>query len=273
MCVWMVDRKGVYFEIPETVSQRLEKRIEELDTTKRDYFEEIILEDVDHIELGDPRSQLEEVERQLSEAQEELENIRDEEKQVRNRIRELEQEREELKDRLDEVALFTATNYDEAVDALMERAIEQDGIAETDNDVQRVAEEWGRDPREVCRAVYERCPVLTPRDVSLKRVVVDEVPDSWQKDWPSYDDCVSGLVDRMLSEGVIDGGNNVLQFVSNAYNEDYSVLVEDVLGGVSDGVDVRVVETDIMESPDVEDAPGADLVVDSWIADKIGLDY
>ena len=267
----MADKQGIYFELSEALAEKLEKRIEELDVSKREYFEQYVRDDTEHITLDDPRAELEEIEHQLQDAQDELEEIRGQEQNVRNTIKTLEQKREELEGRMDEDGLITATSYDAAVELLTDRAVE-DGITENASNVERVAEDWGRDPRAVCRDVYERSPRVLGGDVTVAGPGFgsSKVPSEWEKEWPAYAEAIESITTRVLDKGVLTYLNREVEMVADEYDAEKTTVVDDVRDAVGDDVTVTILEAGKKVS-DV-DAPEADLVIDRHTADKIGLD-
>lgn len=266
----MGDRQGIYFEMSTTLTEKLEKRIDELDSTKREYFENFVREDTEHITLDDPAAELAEVEEQLQTAHGKLEELRDEETDVRESIRELEQEKEQLEDRTEKSGLVTAASYDDAIDALIDRAVKS-GIAETGTDVERVAEEWGRDARIVCRDVFENSIRVRPEDVSVKgRIPIREVPNGWEKEWPEYDKAVKTFAERVLTEGVIYDGQNTVSILPDVYERDNDDVAKALVEEANPEV-VAVVDRDFGESLSPSAAPEADLVVGEHIAERIGL--
>ncbi len=267
----MGDRQPVYVEMSATLKEKLEKRIDELGVTKREYFEQVVREDTEHITLDDPKAELAEVERQLQAAHEELEELQDEKSEVRESIKELQQQKEKLEDRAQKSGIITATSYDEAIDALVERAVE-DGIAETGTDVKRVAEEWARDPHTVCRHVFERSIRVRPEDVSVRgRFPSHEVPDEWEEEWPAYDEAVDAFAERVRADGVIHGGCRRPKTLADIYDRDFYKVAGDLIRAAN--VDeIQVVERDFNEDLNPSDAPGADLVVGDHVAEKIGLE-
>lgn len=267
----MGDKQPVYVEISATLSEKLEMRIDEMGVTKREYFEEIVREDTKHITLDDPSAELSEVEKQLQAAHDRLEEVRDEKADVREKIKGLQQKKSELEKQTEESGIITAASYDEAIDALIDRAV-ADGIAETGTDVERVAEEWGRDPRIVCRDVFERDVRVLPEDVSLKgHIRKGEVPDEWETSWPDYAEAIEAFAGRLLSAGVIYDGHVLPHTLSTVYEQDFFEVAADLIDAVT--VDtIEVVDRDVGESLAPSDAPEADLVVGETLAKEVGLE-
>lgn len=270
----MADTQGIYFELSETLAGKLEERIDDIGVSKREYFESYVRDDTEHITLDDPRAELAEIERQLEGAQEDLEELRDEEKEMRDSIKSLEQRRDEVEERLDDAGVVTAGSYDDAVEALIDRAVD-DGIFGVDSTVQRVAEDWARDPQTVCRDVYESSIRVTGSDVTIKGPYGgDRVPEKWEKELPDYHEAIAVLSEDVFASGALTADTGEIKRLSDWYESELESVAVDILGEINgDDVEIEVVETGTLgDYPDAGDAPEADLVLGGWIADKIGFE-
>jgi DNA repair exonuclease SbcCD ATPase subunit len=267
----MGKQEALYVELSEALKEKLEKRVDELGMTKREYIENAIREDTEEVTLDDPSVKLAEVERQLQDAHEKLDELHDEETAVRKRIKELEREKERLEAKTQKSGLVTASSYDDAVEFLIERAVE-DEIHEVGSNVERVAEEWGRETETVCRDVFERSVRVRKEDVKLtRRIPYYEVPSDWETEWPTYEEAVEILADLLLDEGVLSQSQSTPNRLCEQYDRDYADVAGDLLEA-ADTENIGIVEPDIGEDISPSDAPEADLVVGKYTARKIGLE-